>query len=189
MRPRPPAVAASRRAARDGAARARGRRTSRRRSRPAACRGELEQRGEEGRTTPERVDLDHRDQRADERVVEGDRPGVVPHRAQPQDHLAQGLAPAQGLDGRREDDEHEDEGADERRGEQGLVGLERRDRGEQHHADEQQQGDGDVDQTGGDPRAEARRGQVERDRLTGDQVVGRQRRELRSRHPGQHRAA
>ena len=94
---------------------------------PLAARAE--QRREESRAAEERVDLDDADQRTHERVLEGDRSGVVADGAQPERHLADRLAAGQRLQSGREDDQRDDDRREDRDLDQGLVGLQRPRRG------------------------------------------------------------
>ena len=104
-------------------------------------------------------------------MLERGRPGVVADGAQAERQVAERLAPGEGLDGRREDQEDGHQGADPGHPDQRGVGLGGDHEQEQHHEHQQRQGDRDVDHPRDHPDAEAGRGQVERHGLAGDEVV------------------
>jgi hypothetical protein len=138
-----------------------------------------DQAAEERRAAGEGVDLDDPDQRPDERLLGGDRSRVVADHPQPHRQLAEGAAAGQGLQQRRVDQEDQQQRADQGDVLQGPVGVRAGDDRREEHPDAHDAEGDHVEHTGGDPRADAGRGQVEGDGLTGDEVVLGQHRELR----------
>ena len=131
----------------------------------------VDDRGHDSRDAVEQVDLDEADEATGQRVPEGDRAGVVAHRAQAGSHLAHRAALSEGLHGHRvadrgRDHTEQDDGLTQR-----CIGA----HDNEDHEDHQHVSRGAHDQVVEQSREHSQpdRGcrQLQRHRLAGDEVV------------------